>query len=171
MPEFITLSCPSCGGKLKITNDIDRFACAHCGTEYIVNRGEGIVSLSPVIEEIKRVRKATDLTATELAIARLEREIDELIKFRDSKSVNKFRSSYYMLIVFGSLLIMLSVMIGGGVNGSLYCTIPLILGLICLTIGISLGIKETTASREQINQEITQKQIELNKHKNKVRFN
>ncbi|MFL7795121.1 MAG: hypothetical protein AB8I69_23480 [Anaerolineae bacterium] len=30
--DSITLTCPSCGGKLQVTNDIDRFACTHCGT-------------------------------------------------------------------------------------------------------------------------------------------
>jgi DNA-directed RNA polymerase subunit M/transcription elongation factor TFIIS len=43
MPDFITLSCPSCGNKLQITDDIDRFACAACGNEYIVNRSGGDV--------------------------------------------------------------------------------------------------------------------------------
>jgi predicted RNA-binding Zn-ribbon protein involved in translation (DUF1610 family) len=48
MPDFITLSCPSCGHKLQITEDIDRFACDACETEYIVYRGGGIVTLSIV---------------------------------------------------------------------------------------------------------------------------
>ena len=39
-PDIIALSCPSCGGKLQITSDIDRFACMHCGTESLVKRGD-----------------------------------------------------------------------------------------------------------------------------------
>jgi predicted RNA-binding Zn-ribbon protein involved in translation (DUF1610 family) len=35
MAEFITLSCPSCGGKLQVSEDLDQFACAHCGTEHL----------------------------------------------------------------------------------------------------------------------------------------
>jgi phage FluMu protein Com len=54
MPDFITLSCPSCGHRLQITEDIDRFACAACGNEHIVNRSGGIVTLKPVIEGITR---------------------------------------------------------------------------------------------------------------------
>jgi predicted RNA-binding Zn-ribbon protein involved in translation (DUF1610 family) len=45
MPGFITLSCPSCGHELQITEDIVRFACAACGNEHIVNRNGGIVTL------------------------------------------------------------------------------------------------------------------------------
>jgi ribosomal protein S27E len=49
MPDFITLSCPSCGHKLQITDDIDRFACAECGNEHIVIRSGGVVALKPVM--------------------------------------------------------------------------------------------------------------------------
>jgi ribosomal protein S27AE len=48
MVDFITLSCPSCGNKLQITSDIDRFACGACGNEYVVIRKGGIVALKPV---------------------------------------------------------------------------------------------------------------------------
>jgi len=78
MPELVTLSCPSCGGKHNITNDIERFACGHCGREHVVKRAGGIVSLSPFIEALKKVEVGVDKTASELAINRLQREIDEL---------------------------------------------------------------------------------------------
>jgi len=78
MPDLVTLSCPSCGGKLNITNDIERFACGHCGREHVVKRAGGIVSLSPVVEALKKVEVVVDKTASELAINRLQREIDEL---------------------------------------------------------------------------------------------
>ena len=60
MDDFITLTCTSCGGKLEITTDIERFACAHCGTEHLVKRGGGIVSLAPVIEIIRGIKDGTD---------------------------------------------------------------------------------------------------------------
>jgi hypothetical protein len=78
MPDFITLSCPSCGHKLQITPDIDRFACAACGNEHFVNRIGGIVSLKPVVDEIKGVKVGVDKTASELAIVRLQKEIVDL---------------------------------------------------------------------------------------------
>jgi hypothetical protein len=78
MPDFITLSCPSCGGKLQITKDIQRFACAYCGQEHIVKWGSGIVSLSPIVDGLKQVEKGVDKTSAELAIIRLPKEIGYL---------------------------------------------------------------------------------------------
>jgi predicted RNA-binding Zn-ribbon protein involved in translation (DUF1610 family) len=78
MVDFITLSCPSCGHKLQITEDVDRFACAACGNEHIVNRSGGIVTLKPFINSIKNVQVGVDKTASELAITRLNNEITKL---------------------------------------------------------------------------------------------
>lgn len=87
MPDFVLLTCPSCGSKLQITDDIDRFACNYCGNELIVKRGGGITSLKPVIDSIKNVQKGVDKTASELAIKRLEKEIAELKKQKNYKLV------------------------------------------------------------------------------------
>jgi len=78
MPDFISLTCPTCGGKLQITPDIERFACAHCGNEHLVRRATGVVTLAPVVESMDGLRRATDRTATELAIRRMRDEIAEL---------------------------------------------------------------------------------------------
>lgn len=78
MPDFITLSCPSCGAQLQITNDIERFACSHCGQEHIIRRGGGVISLSPVVGAINDVRTGVDRTAAELSIIRLQKEIADL---------------------------------------------------------------------------------------------
>jgi ribosomal protein S27AE len=76
--DFVTLSCPSCGGKLELSQEIDRFVCAHCGTEHIVRRAGGIIALKPVVDEIGKVRVGVDKTASELAIIRLKGEIAQL---------------------------------------------------------------------------------------------
>jgi hypothetical protein len=78
MTDSITLTCPSCGEKLQITSDIIRFACGNCGTEYVVKRGGGVVSITPAGEEPVQVKAAVDKTASELAINRLKGEIEEL---------------------------------------------------------------------------------------------
>ena len=80
MPEFVSLTWPSCGGKLQIGNDVDRFACSYCGSEHVVKRSGGIVSLAPVIEEIRSVKNGVDKTASELAIKRLQEEQNNLRK-------------------------------------------------------------------------------------------
>jgi DNA-directed RNA polymerase subunit RPC12/RpoP len=78
MSDFVSLSCPSCGGKLEITKDLYRFACAYCGTEHMVQRGGGVVALIPVIEQLGRIGASSDKTASELAIVRLRQEIPQL---------------------------------------------------------------------------------------------
>jgi len=78
MVDFVTLTCPTCGGKLEITKDIERFACGYCGVEHVVRRGGGIVSLIPIAEDIKDIKTGVDKTAAELALARLSKETNEL---------------------------------------------------------------------------------------------
>jgi predicted RNA-binding Zn-ribbon protein involved in translation (DUF1610 family) len=82
MSEFITLSCPSCGGKLEITNSIERFACANCGNEHLVKRQGGAIYLAPVVETLQNIQTGTDKTASELAISRLKNEIEEIETFK-----------------------------------------------------------------------------------------
>jgi predicted RNA-binding Zn-ribbon protein involved in translation (DUF1610 family) len=70
--DFITLACPSCGGSLNITPDIERFACAFCGKSHLVRRQGGIISISPIVERLDRIASSSDQQAAELAINRLE---------------------------------------------------------------------------------------------------
>ena len=72
--DFVTLACPSCGGKLQITKEIDRFACSYCGNEHLVRREGGLVFLAPIAEDIRHIRGGVDKTAAELAVARLTKE-------------------------------------------------------------------------------------------------
>lgn len=71
----VVLNCPNCGAKLEITPEIDRFVCIHCGTQEIVKRSGGIVSIQPLVEGMSRIQQGTDKTAAELAIRRLTEEI------------------------------------------------------------------------------------------------
>lgn len=45
MLETTRLSCPTCGARLEVTEDMDRFACLHCGNEVLVIRRGGTPSL------------------------------------------------------------------------------------------------------------------------------
>jgi hypothetical protein len=60
MLDFVTLSCPSCGHKLQITEEINRFACAASGNEHIVNRSGGIITLKLVFDGITKVKMGVD---------------------------------------------------------------------------------------------------------------
>jgi hypothetical protein len=77
MSDFITLSCPTCGHRLQITDDIERFACSACGNEHVVRRAGGTVSIAPVVEGLGKVQASTDRVAAELALQRLNAEVQQ----------------------------------------------------------------------------------------------
>ena len=109
MAEFVTLSCPNCGGKLEITSDIDRFACGHCGIEHLVRRQGGIVSLSPVVDQLEKIEAGTDRTANELTLVRLSKESYELSAAVDAKEQaleSDYTFTFYLLSVGVVLLVM-----------------------------------------------------------------
>jgi len=87
--ETVRLTCPGCGAKIEVTEDLSRFACAYCGNEVLVNRAGGAVSLIPVLEE---VRDGAARTASELAIKRLSGDIEKLLRQREpvAKDVGGF---------------------------------------------------------------------------------
>lgn len=147
MPDFVTLSCPNCGGKLKVTPDIDRFACSHCGAEHIVKRGDGIISLSPVLDAISKVQTSVDIIAedirlrreqeakakekiaSELAINRLKTEVvdlqNKLFPLQDKKSKESVKK------------------LQTGAKSSMTCLVLCVL----LAIGLGSGILESSSSK------------------------
>ena len=54
---------------------MSRFACGHCGTEVMAERGGGAVMLKAVAEAIRKVQAGTDKTAAELSLVRLTQEL------------------------------------------------------------------------------------------------
>lgn len=76
--EFITLSCPSCGGKLDVNPKMEYLFCSYCGQKQMLRHHDGAVSLAPVLEVMEGVKSGVDKTASELAIVRLQKEIDEI---------------------------------------------------------------------------------------------
>lgn len=74
--RFVPLSCPNCGAKLEVYEDMTRFACGFCGTEVAAERRGGTVLLKAMTEAIRKVQVGTDKTAAELAIVRLSRDLE-----------------------------------------------------------------------------------------------
>ena len=76
MADFVSLACISCGGKLEITNDTERFTCSYCGIEQIVKRSGGNISAAILIEEFMKIKNSLD-RAAELELAQKKKEIEE----------------------------------------------------------------------------------------------
>lgn len=84
------MSCPSCAGSLRITEDIERFSCKYCGQEHLIRRSHGQLTLVPVIEKLERIDKkvtkiasGADRHASELAIVRLRKDWKDVKKRAD----------------------------------------------------------------------------------------
>lgn len=121
--DFITLSCPSCGGKLAITSDLERFACQFCGHEHIVRRSGGTVSLEPVMKMmnqlsedinfmgsgINRMTAISEKQAAESAIKRLRKEIEDLSALRLKKDHDK--TSVWMTELFFVMIFVMSIIL------------------------------------------------------------
>lgn len=73
--NLLTLTCPTCGSKLKVTAQVHLLVCANCGNEYMVHRDGGAVYLGPIAQDVKQIRVGVDKTAAELAVVRLTKEI------------------------------------------------------------------------------------------------
>ncbi len=121
MSNLVTLSCPTCGAPLKIPQDIERFACIYCGQEHAVQRGEGIVSLKPVVAKLDAIQatsqqilstnvKTTDAAqrvVAELALQRLDKEF---------QTINQGCAAAISLLLVGGLVGGIAVVFLGATN-------------------------------------------------------
>lgn len=182
MPDFITMSCPSCGGKLQITNDIERFACAYCGTEHIVKRIGGVISLAPVIEEmkatrkaaeqsvveVKGVRKATDNTASELAMARIDKEHINLSAIKEKESLLRGCDNTFNIILAICFLIFGFILISMDYSGA--AIIAWIISFIFIIL-VGRNAAKRKKRREEIDLRLATLREEYQRHKNIVDHN
>ncbi len=64
MSDFVTMQCPSCGGKLAVAANALSLRCEHCGSEHMIRREAGAIVLEsyarcPVCNRNDRVEKVT----------------------------------------------------------------------------------------------------------------
>jgi hypothetical protein len=89
--DFISLTCQSCGAKLDVYPDMERFACRNCGAEMIVQRRGGTVGLKSITKAIRGIQIGTDKTAAELALLRLQNEV-AILRQEHAKAMDNLRS-------------------------------------------------------------------------------
>jgi len=178
MADFVTLTCPNCGGKLEITNDIERFACSYCGTEHVVRRSGGVVSLIAIVDGLKGVKTGVDKTASELAIKRLEGELNNLISNRTRVRKHTGKPSIFLslgaTLLIGFLCSFIFVLAENlPIFNTILTIVLFVLGNALLYRGISLIRSENKAYRQNIrdlDMEISKKHDELEKHNAIVRM-
>lgn len=123
MSNLITLTCPSCGGRLEITNNTERYVCVHCGNAHLIDPSERVDSLMNEVEILKydeRIRKAEAELASLVARQRrdwqtLETAEAQLAEYRTKKITGLLTSGVgAVLILIGLAYQPLGVMILGG---------------------------------------------------------
>jgi len=162
--EIIKLTCPTCGGKLEITGDIERFACSYCGNEHMVIRRGGIVSLKPVVQELERVRAGTDRTVSELPLARLQKEIAQLEEDLDAvkpQSAKPIRALACLLVAAAFFAVSLAT--GRDPECCFFAAIITLIGIV-FWAGWKRDNEKRSAERRQIETRLEAKQEEYRRH-------
>jgi len=136
--ELLRMGCPSCGANLEIGRSLNRFACGHCGNEFLVNRGGGVIALEPVVEHLIQVKQGVDRTAAELAITRLKGElnsIDQQYRNIQSRCVSPLPWKGMLIAVFVALFFLtfgLEIIQKSGAidSGFLYLGVAIVIGVV-----------------------------------------
>jgi len=124
--DFITLVCPKCGGKLQVESNTNQLTCQYCGLEHLVRHNGDSVTLTPVVEGIKRVEgkfdqilTGSDRMAAEQTIQRLKVEMPEYearvknLQDKYNHEVNKkpFNNFIKFILYFVSILCIIYMLI------------------------------------------------------------
>lgn len=145
----ISLRCASCGASLSIGPDMDQFACGYCGATQIVERSGGTVSLKIIEQAISRVQIGTDKTAAELALKRLDQELQQIAS-EQLFIINLAEQKVQKLISRGllacALMIVIAIAIGNGTEST-------ILGIIAGLLGVGSVIYVGNKVDDEISSE------------------
>ena len=154
MSDLITLTCRSCRAKTQVPKDLERFACASCGSEHIVKRSGGIVSLSLVAGSIDVDKSGVDKITAELDLVRLKRDINRLkINLENLQKGGFGWEVYVFLLITGSLLTIAGITSSTSSTMSWMTPIFYISGIPLLIFGI-IGIIRARASAESEKERI-----------------
>jgi len=105
--EVVALTCSACGASLEIGPSLDVFACAYCHATLRVQRSGGTISLEQIAGALDSVRTGVERTAAELALQRIDREIEQLLAGAETSRArhDNLGGALFagLLLVFGSV--------------------------------------------------------------------
>lgn len=108
--DFITLTCPSCGGSLNATAVQDRLHCPNCGQEHLLRLRAG---LEPALEKLQGVQEGVERAADELARQRLGEEIERLhVRQKENKQLfsrggSILLTGIFVLVIYFAVVVFL----------------------------------------------------------------
>lgn len=168
MLDVTTLTCPSCGGKLKVTQDADRFVCTHCGTEQIVRRGDDTIALASTSQELAEAREELDRKTSQLAIVRLEEEIEELRKdVAQADGAHGHAIGWCIIGVVGLVALVILLLTASPLATATNLVLLIAGAITCLGIALisSYIAKEYSEKNNRLYKTISEKRAELKHHR------
>lgn len=156
--QFISLKCSSCGAKLDVYPDMDRFACGYCGTELIAQRRGGTVALKAVTEAIKQVQIGTDKTAAELAIARYEKDLRAIqVEIAETREIDEKHTKRLFLGGLIVILGLIAIYTGQSPPGALMAIVGVVVALVAHEALRTSEIDNLRQQESQLQNKISEK--------------
>lgn len=161
MPDFITLTCPNCGGKLTVVDDMQTLACSFCGNEHYVYRGEGVISLLPIEKKIEELKTSVSTSKEEISKINKIKEINQLeeeLEKWDKKDTRLGIRNDIMTYLFGVCIVI----------GLVYAFIVrefwvllIVIPVIIILVILKKGSERETAEVKEKMADIKKKLVEL----------
>lgn len=183
MSNLITLTCPSCGGRLEVTNEAERYVCAHCGNAHVVNPIKHTVTLKAQVESLtieKEIRQLQD----EIASLKKQREQlrSELTELQHEDAQRRERVKLGRLgIVVGSIIVVIGLRILTQVGtadkqaGAFFMIVGAAMLVLALTtlfpsnLRANIAVKKMARGIVSLDQVIARRESELNVLQNQAR--
>lgn len=179
MVDIISVACPSCGARVKRTDDFERVQCEYCGNELFVDWSNGNISLVKFERSLRDMKSGVDKTASELAIVRLEKEIKQLSKEIDNidpeykEEPVKFieSASFQLLAMFLVLQLAINISDDTGFGTIFGCSSIIILAIVVAYIinrGKHYNYRNNSKHYRELKEKLDQKKQALNRHRDIV---
>jgi uncharacterized protein (UPF0212 family) len=76
--DFVTLLCPSCGAKRKVSSAQNVYICELCQSEHILKCKEGMFVLSPLTEELALIQQQAIKKEASRAVRKLKADLQNI---------------------------------------------------------------------------------------------
>jgi predicted RNA-binding Zn-ribbon protein involved in translation (DUF1610 family) len=183
MSNLITLTCPSCGGRLEVTDEAERYICAHCGNSHVVDTIEQTVRLKAQVESLtieKQIRHLQDEIA-KLKTQRYQLR-SELAELQNEDAPRRKQVQLYRLgIVVGPIIVIIGLRILTQVGtadkpgGAFFMVVGAAMFVLALTtffpstMRANIAVKKMARDIVSLDQVIARRESELNALQNQAR--
>ncbi len=183
---LITLTCPTCGTKFRLIDDVQLLVCTRCGNKHLVHRGGEATYMAPIAQDVRILHAGIDKTSANMAVTRLTHEVAILNDWLEDVAVHydyewaECPTSIIVLALTGIALILSLPSIAWGLFNGGDVLSPVLMGAIgVVCLAASIKIKSTRLSKikhlsgaaiERINDGLAKKSAQLVKYRRHNHF-